>query len=239
MQYTKNFKDFSSAKLITPTFDTLTKHSRPKEENFQASDYWWPLAHTRFHAYKLFTPRSKVIKAEAAFLCDNLFDLWLNGRQFAFDTKHLTLTDITALVLDGENNLHIRGYQSNSDESFISAITGGIRLFYADGSSEEIYLDEKARILQLVNFYDSEVEPEGFETMTKDPYGFVPKVPGVYPIHPIALRRSFYFIRPFSVKRLPKKATLFASALGCYDAYMNGARITDITNSKVFLNVCI
>ena len=169
MQYTKEFKDFSLAKLITPKAETLRRFSRPKEENFQGSNYWWPLAHTRFHAYKLFTPKATVVKAEAAFLCDNLFDLWLNGRQFAFDTKHLTLTDITELVTAGENNLHIRGYQSNSDESFISAITGGIRLFYSDGSTEDIYLDEKARILQLVNFYDSEVEPEGFETMTTDP----------------------------------------------------------------------
>lgn len=227
MQYTREFKDFSFAQLITPKAETLRRFSRPKEENFQDSNYWWPLAHTRFHAYKLFTPKATVVKAEAAFLCDNLFDLWLNGRQFAFDTKHLTLTDITELVTAGENNLHIRGYQSNSDKSFISAITGGIRLFYSDRSTEDIYLDENARILQLVNFYDSEVEPEGFETMTTDPYGFVPKIPGVYPIHPIALRRSFYFIRPFPIKKMPKKATLFASALGCYEAYLNGERISE------------
>ena len=226
-QYAIAEKDFSRAKLLTPSDAALATFNRPKEENFPNCDYWWPLAHTRFHACKLFNPASKVIKAEAAFLCDNLFDLWLNGQQFAFDTRHLTLTDITPLIQPGQNNLHIRGYQTGSDESFISAITGGIRLYYENGTCEEIYLDADARILQLVNFYDNEQEPEGFETKTSDHYAYVPKVPGVYPIHPIALRRSFYYIRPFELKEMPIKATLYASALGCYEPYLNQKRISD------------
>lgn len=226
-QYAITEKDFSAAKLLTPSDAALATFNRPKEENFPNCDYWWPLAHTRFHACKLFTSSAPVVKAEAAFLCDNLFDLWLNGQQFAFDTRHLPLTDITALVLQGENNLHIRGYQSGSDESFISAITGGIRLYYEDGTKEEVYLDADARILQLVNFYDNEQEPAGFETMTSDSYAYVPKEPGVYPVHPIALRRSFYYIRPFDLAEKPVKATLYASALGCYEPYLNGQRLTD------------
>lgn len=226
-QYTIIEKDFSAAKLLTPSEEAMAAFNRPKEESFPGSDYWWPLAHTRFHACKCFTPAAKVVKAEAAFLCDNLFDLWLNGQQFAFDTRHLALTDITALVRQGENNLHIRGYQSGSDESFISAITGGIRLYYENGERQEVCLDRDARILQLVNFYDSGQEPEGFETMTTDHYAYVPKVPGVYPVHPIALRRSFCYIRPFTVERMPVEATLYASALGCYEPYLNGARLSD------------
>lgn len=227
MGYSITEKDFSAAQLITPPVSAMMAFSRPKEANFPDSPYFWPLACTRFHAYKLFTPEKEVIRAEAAFLCDNLFDLWLNGKQFACDTRQLPLTDITHLVLQGSNNLHIRGYQSNSDESFISAITGGIRLHYADGTSQEIYLDDRARILQLVNFYDCRIEPVGFETATNDSYGFVPKEPGVYLMHPIALRRSFYYIRPFRLERLPIKATLHASALGCYEPFLNGRRLTD------------
>lgn len=226
-EYSLAEKDFSQAMLLTPPPEALALLSRPKEEHFPDSPYWWPLAHTRFHACKLFTPRERVVKAEAAFLCDNLFDLWLNGQQFAFETSHLVLTDITALIQAGENNLHIRGYQSASDESFISAITGGIRLYYTDGTQESIHWDSTSRILQLVNFYDNEQDPEGFETMTEDFYAFVPKKPGVYPIHPIALRRSFYYIRPFDLAEMPVKATLYASALGCYEPYLNGWRITD------------
>lgn len=226
-EYTVLEKDFSQAKLLTPAEEALNLFNRPKEEHFPDAPYWWPLAHTRFHAYKRFTPAAKVVKAEAAFLCDNLFDLWLGGQQFAFDTRHLALTDITGLIRDGENNLHIRGYQSGTDESFISAITGGIRLYYEDGTKEEVYLDTDARILQLVNFYDNEKEPAGFETMTSDSYAYVPKVPGVYTMHPIALRRSFYYIRPFTLTEMPVKATLYASALGCYEPYLNGQRVSD------------
>ena len=75
-----------------------------------------------------------------------------------------------------------------------------------DGTKEEVYLDTDARILQLVNFYDNEQEPAGFETMTTDSYAYVPKVPGVYPVHPIALRRSFDYIRPFTLEAMPVKA---------------------------------
>lgn len=225
--YTPVSKDFSAARLLTPSDSALVLFNRPKEANFPEAPYWWPLACTRFHACQLFTPKSNVVKAEAAFLCDNLFDLWLNGAQFASQTRHLELTDITTLIHAGENNLHIRGWQSGNDESFISAITGGIRLTYADSTTESICLDSSARILQLVNFYDNEKDPEGFETMTSDTYAYVPKKPGVYPIHPIALRRSFYYIRPFSLAEMPVKAALHASALGCYEPFLNGSRITD------------
>lgn len=53
------------------------------------------------------------------------FDLWLNGKQVASDVKHLLLTDITELVSEGKNNLHIRGYQSDSYKRITAAITGG------------------------------------------------------------------------------------------------------------------
>ena len=226
-QYTPITKDFSAAKLLTPSDGAMAVFNRPKEQSFPEAPYWWPLACTRFHACQLFTPKGTVEKAEAAFLCDNLFDLWLNGQQFACQTRHLELTDITPLVQPGGNNLHIRGWQSGSDESFISAITGGIRLTYADGTAETICLDSSAKILQLVNFYDSEKDPEGFESMTSDFYAYVPKKPGVYPIHPIALRRSFYYIRPFVLAEQPVKATLYASALGCYEPFANGQRVSD------------
>ena len=226
-QYAPKVKDFSTAKLLTPSEAALLAFHRPREAHFPEAPYWWPLACTRFHACKLFTPRGEVAKAEAAFLCDNLFDLWLNGRPFAHQTRQLELTDITALVAPGENNLHIRAWQSADDERIMSAITGGIRLTYRDGSTENVYLDGEARILQLVNFYDNEQEPEGFETMKTDFYPYVPKVPGVYPMHPMALRRSFCFIRPFALTDQPVAAKLYASALGCYEPYCNGRRITD------------
>ncbi len=107
----------------------------------------------------MFTPAKKIKKAETAFLCDNLFDLWLNGKQIVLDSKHLTLADITELLVDGENNLHIRGYQSATYNTFSSAITGGIRLYYEDGHIEEIVTDASFKLVQLTNFWDIK-EPE-------------------------------------------------------------------------------
>ena len=222
-QYTTYEKDFSSAMFISPDKTALMQFDRPKEENFPNALYVWPFGCERFHAYRLFTPKKSVIKAEMAFLCDNLFDLWLNGKLVASDMKHLVLKDITGFLTTGENNLHIRGYQSASDETFTSAITGGIRLYYADGEKEEIVTDQQFRQVHMVNFWETE-EPDGFET---EMAGRGTSDMNVMELHPIALRRSFYFIRRFHLTQKPIEARLYSSALGCYEPYLNGVRITD------------
>lgn len=216
-------KDFSKAAFISAPASLRSQFSRPKEENFPGASYIWPYGCTRFHTYRLFTPSKAVAKAEMAFLCDNLFDVWLNGRQIAEDVKHLPLTDITSFLAEGENNLHIRGYQSGTYETFSSAMTGGVRLSYEDGSVEEIVTDGQFKQLQLVTFWETE-EPKGFEVETK---GRSTGNMNVMDMHPIALRRSFYFIRPFVLERKPVSAKLYATALGCYEPYLNGSRISD------------
>ena len=158
-------KVFSNAKYISAPLNLLENMYGEKEENFKNALYIWPYGCTRFHACRLFTPSKEVKKADLAFRCDNLFDLWLNGTQVANDTKHLKLTDVTALIKSGENNLHIRGYQSGTDDFFSAAITGGVRIYYTDGTTEEIVTDNQFKQLQLVNFWETE-EPEGFETAT-------------------------------------------------------------------------
>lgn len=222
-QYTTYEKDFSSAMFISPDKTALMQFDRPKEENFPNALYVWPFGCERFHAYRLFTPQRAIIKAEMAFLCDNLFDVWLNGKLVACDVKHLELKDVTEFLTEGENNLHIRGYQSASDETFSAAITGGIRLYYADGEKEEIVTDQQFRQVHLVDFWETE-EPDGFETET---VGRGTSDMNVMELHPIALRRSFYFIRRFHFEQKPVKALLYSSALGCYEPYMNGRRVTD------------
>lgn len=216
-------KDFSKALLISAPGQAREKFNRPREENFPGASYIWPIGYVRFHAYRLFTPGKDVVKAELAFLCDNLFDVWLNGVQVAKDVKHLELTDVTTLFKSGENNLHIRGYQSGTDESYSAAITGGIRIYYTDGTVEEIVTDGQFKQVQLVTFWETE-EPAGFETATK---GMGGGDMNVMEMHPVALRRSFYFIRQFELHKKPVSAHLYATALGCYEPYLNGARITD------------
>ena len=223
--YSIEEKDFSKAQYISANRDMMAKFSRPKAKEFPNAKYIWPMGYVRFHLYRLFTPKKKIKKAELAFLSDNIFDLWINGRQVAENTKHIPLTDVTEFIGSSENNLHIRGYQTDTDETFSSAMTGGIRLYYEDGETEEIVTDENFKQVSLIDFGVNE-EPEGFETATEGKSN-MSLTPNVMPQHPIALRRSFYFVKNFSVVKEIESAVLYASALGCYEPYMNGERIAD------------
>ena len=90
-QYTKIEKDFGKASFISAPESELLKFNRPKDANFPNASYIWPVGCTRFHAYRLFTPKKDVAKIEVAFTCDNIIDLWLNGKQFADEVKELPL----------------------------------------------------------------------------------------------------------------------------------------------------
>ncbi len=224
--YSVSFRDFSDSMLVSAPDSALEEFGRPKEESFPNAKYIWPFGCTRFHAYRLFTPKKRPVAAKAAFLCDNLFDLWLNGKKIAGDTKHLPLTDISEYLTDGENNLHIRAYQSDTYKRFSSAISGGVRLFYDDGTTEDIVTDESFKQIGLVTFWEIE-EPEGFETALPEPGKRRAADMNVTEKHPVAQRRSFYFTRTFELTKKPVRATLHSSALGCYEPYLNGERITD------------
>ncbi|MBQ8310351.1 MAG: family 78 glycoside hydrolase catalytic domain [Clostridia bacterium] len=225
-QYTKEYRDFSAAMLISAPPSAREKFNRPKEPHFPSAKYLWVIGYTRFHAYRLFVPCKKVMRAEAAFLCDNLFELWLNGKPIATETMRLDLTDITDAVTDGENNLHLRAYQSSTDERYSAAITGGIRLYYEDGEIEEIVTDGAFRQVRLIDFGEND-DPEGFETALPIPGKYTEERMQVMEMHPIACRRSFYFRKCFSLSEMPISARLYSSALGCYEPYANGQRVTD------------
>ncbi len=221
--YTKIERSFDKAKYISPEPRAIESFDRPKEQSFSNAKFVWSVGCTRFHMFRLFTLKGSVKRLEGAFVCDNLFDLWLNGREVARDIRHLELCDLTEYICDGENNLHIRAYQSESFDSFSAAFTGGLRIFYESGEVEEIVTDESFKQVQLVTFWETE-EPKGFETETKG--RSVSKL-NVNFIHPIALRRSFYFVRRFKLDSLPISAVLRTTALGCHEPYVNGVRVTD------------
>lgn len=220
--YSKTERNFT-AKYISPCREALLALDRPKEENFPGSKFIWAVGCTRFHLFRLFTPKKPVLKLEAAFLSENLFDVWLNGYRVASDVRHLPLTNLTPLLSDGENNLHIRAYQSDSFDRIVAALSGGLRITYTDGEVEEILTDDEFRQVQLVDFWETS-EPAGFETETK---GRRVSGPNVSDIHPFALRRSFYFRRASIIMKEIVSAKLYISALGCYEPYINGKRVGD------------
>lgn len=214
--------DFSLASFISAPLEARESFNRPKEKEFPNASYIWPFGYERFHTFRLFKIEKAVKRVEIAFLCDNLFDVWLNGIQLAADTTHLQLLDVTKVIVHGENNLHIRAYQSGTDETFSAALTGGIRIIYADSTVEELVTDGSFKQIHMVDFWVTE-EPEGFEQIKE---GNISDM-NVMDMHPISLRRSFYFVKDFEVKSLPVAAHLYATALGCYEPHLNGERITD------------
>ena len=222
--YSRSYRDFSSAALISAPLELQARFDRKKEENFPNAKFIWPHGYVRCHLYRLFTPSSAVKKASVAFICDNLFDVWVNGVRFATDTLHLELTDITEALKDGLNCLCIRAYQSSVYDTYSAAITGGIRIEYENGEMEEMPTDGDFFQKNHVTFWETK-EPEGFETLWERPKNT--GVLTVTDIHPIARRRSCYFVREFELDELPVEAKLYSSARGCYEPYMNGQRVTD------------
>ncbi len=56
----------------------------------------------------------------------------------------------------------LRAYQTASPDSFTSAITGGLRITYADGTTEDIVTDAPFDYVRYIDFWETE-EPEGWE----------------------------------------------------------------------------
>ncbi len=100
-QYRTEYRSFDGAQYITASSSAMDElvSGIPKEESFPNAKYIWPVGHRRFHAARVFSVSKKVARAEMAFLCDNLFDIWLNGKQVVCDAKHLPLVDITSLLI--------------------------------------------------------------------------------------------------------------------------------------------
>ena len=68
------------AEWISPCDDALAALDRPRAAGFPGADWIWPLGCTRFHAFRLFTPKKPVRRAELAMACGNALDVWLDGQ---------------------------------------------------------------------------------------------------------------------------------------------------------------
>lgn len=55
-------RDFSMSKYISAPKKAIENLYKQKEENFPNALYIWPIGCTRFHTYRLFTPKKEVKK---------------------------------------------------------------------------------------------------------------------------------------------------------------------------------
>ncbi len=220
--YTKVYKSDFRAKWISASDSLLSRFDREKTPEFPCARFIWGW-YTRIHFRRIFSVDGELSRAFIHIKCDNIADLYINGFCVSFEKCDSGAVDITDLLTQGENVLAIRAYQTATHDSFSSALTGGIRLSYKNGREEDILTDESFEFLRLVDFWVTE-EPDGWQT-DKSSRSYSPRV--VTDIHPIAARRSAYFASDFEISSAVRRATLYGSALGCYEPYLNGERVDE------------
>ena len=223
--YKNQKKSDFKAKWICASNDFLEQYNRPKADEFPTAPFMWGKRYTRVHFRRLFKIEGNVKQAYIHLLCDNIIDVYLNGTLISFESKDTGKTDITEHLTD-DNILMIRAYQTASPDSFTSAITGGLRIIYENGNVEDILTDESFENVRFINFWVTE-EPGGWETDRETNLEKQSQLL-VTPMHPIAIKRSCIFRKDFSVSKSVTRATLLSSALGCYEAHINGKTVDNV-----------
>ena len=224
--YTREYKSDFSAKWICASDTYLKSFDRPKSPSFQGAKFIWGRRYTRAYFRRLFDINKKVVNAYLHILCDNIFDVYVNGKNLVCEKKDSGLVDITESLVAGENLLMIRAYQTATPNSFTSALTGGIRIEYTDGTSEEIVTDESFENVRFIDFWETE-EPKDWYLDKKSNRETRNQLI-VTDMHAIAIKRSCFFKKDFDLSKEVKKATLLASAMGCYEPHLNGKRVDEI-----------
>ena len=223
MMYTCEYKSDFSAKWICASDKFLEKFNRPKAEEFQNAKYIWGRRYTRAYFRRVFNIEKTVSNAYFHFLCDNLCDVYINGKEVSFEKRDTGRVNIKDYLVDGKNLLMIRAYQTASPDSFTSALTGGVRIEYNDGTGEDILTDESFENVRFIDFWQTE-DPEGWAT-DFDSNMEVRNQLIVTDMHAIAIKRSCCFRKDFTACGKVKKATLCSSALGCYEPHINGKAV--------------
>ena len=222
MIFTKQYKELN-ANFICAS-DEYLKELELKEyvpdQKFKSSLWIWPTAAVRGHILRSFDIDFTPIDAYVEFVYDNKFDLFINGKEFSSECfgnlYRISLDSIADLLNTGTNRLALRLYQSASCLHFSAALRGGL-FVHGEKKDLTVVTDDKFTAWLVCNFYE---ESEPCEWYNKD--ALRQRVPlGASKIHPKYLRRSMVFKKRFYPKFSIKKATLYATAKGLYEAYIN------------------
>lgn len=193
-------------------------------------EYMWSSNYTRAHFRRNVTVPRGFTRVLALFECDNRFEIFINGK-VAYDSLgsfkigervNCGVLDLTEFFVEGENKIAIRAYMSGSYERFLSALRGTFAIYCGD---EVTYIktDKNYFYARVCNFWANK-EDEGWETDDNPQSKWNVDL---YPIHPHAMRRSFYVKKDFEAKKGLTRAVLRATAFGLYEPYLNGECVTD------------
>ena len=177
---------------------------------------------------KRFTVGKAVESAHLIFAADDCGTAFLNGREVVStednpNWKRAAVTDVTKLIENGGNVIAVRG--RNTDRS--GGVIAKLRLRYADGGTAEIVTDESwltaDSVLQGWNTKNGN-DSRFHSVSSAAPYG---SSPWGTQTHPVINSAAPMLRGSFSVDGAIASARLYVTAAGIYDAYVNGARITE------------
>ena len=210
MAYSVEKREFNNSKWIFAKDDFLK--NAENIEALESAKWIWPAIYSRAYIRKTFTV-SEIKETFAHFICDNVFDLFINGKPVVINKKKYS-GNITSFLQEGENRINIRAYQSNDDRFITSAIIGIVK-----NENMCISTDDSWNSYIPVTFWQND-EPEDWMTHQGKHNNMILSCP----IHPRLYKRSLYFRRSFSVEKPVEKATLFVTCQGAGEFYINSVR---------------
>lgn len=217
-------RNFSNSAWISAPDNCAPSDELPPECDFENAMWIWPKQYVRRHLRKNFTLKKEIKSACAQFICDNKFDIYINGKQLSVykDTVYrCNETDISSMLTQGVNRIGIRTYQTNDPMHFTSALCGGIRIEYADGKEQTVLTDSDWTAHELCGFYE---QKETEEWMVTDNPGR-PSPLEVQEIHPRIIKRSCIFSKEFIADKPVKSACIHITSLGLRTLSLNGESI--------------
>lgn len=171
----------------------------------------------------------KVKRVVMLIAADDVAVVYINTQKaFEFNGwQYVRTFDITESIVTGDNIIAIHAENIGSSPG-PAGLIGKIVIEYDDNSSKVVYIDStwKAANQQFPNwdtfdFNDSDWDnAKAIADWGKAPWG---KISG----RTLILPSPAYIRKPFSLHKTIERATVYASALGCYQLYLNGKLVGD------------
>lgn len=213
MSYTIDKKDTWQANWIFGSNDFLSYAENIPQ--IEGAKWIWPRTYSRVHMLRRFTIDAPA-KAQAHFVCDNIFDLYLNKQLVCHEVKEFC-GDVSAFLHPGENVIAVRAYQTADTGFFTSAFCGKIEIT-SDEDTLCVATDEAWKCYFTADFWKNEEPPEWMDGLCRENHLQWCE------IHPRLMKRSLYMRKGFVLEKEIKSAELCVSTAGEAELYINGQR---------------
>lgn len=213
MSYRIDKKDRWQAKWIFG--DNTFLSSAENITQIEGAKWIWPRTYARVHMRRSFTVDAPSA-ARAHFLCDNIFDLYINKRLVCQEVKEFN-GSVAAFLQPGENTIAVRSYQTADTGFFTSAFCGKIEIDCGE-KTVSIVTDEHWKCYFTADFWSNEEPAEWMDGLCRE------NELKWCDIHPRLMKRSLYMRKNFLLEKPVKKAELCVSTAGEAELYINGRR---------------